>query len=204
VTDAETGQEFKIDNKYIMSPKDLCTIAQLPRLLEAGVSVLKIEGRGRGADYVAVTTRAYRQALDAWLRGETPSAERVAEWKNSLSEVFNRKFWEGGYYFGEDAAVWAGNRDSQATVKKHFVGAITHYYQRTQIVELVVQAGVLKANDRIIITGTTTGAVQHAITRMMVDEKFAEQAEKGQTVTFRLETKVRVNDKLFRLEERKF
>ncbi|MBO7741844.1 MAG: U32 family peptidase [Victivallales bacterium] len=204
VTDEDTGQEFKIDNKYIMSPRDLCTIAQLPRMLEAGISVLKIEGRGRGADYVAATTRCYRQALDVWLEGKTPSREKLEEWRRELAAVFNRNFWEGGYYFGEDTAVWAGNRDSQATVKKHFVGAVTHYYQRTSVVELVVQASPLKNGDRILVTGPTTGAVQHTITEMMVDDKFTDSAAQGQTVTFKLEPKVRVNDKLFRLEERKF
>ena len=108
VKDAETGQEFQIQNQYIMSPKDLCTIAQLPKLLDAGVSVLKIEGRGRSADYVATTTRVYRKALEAWQKGDTPSLEQIADWRKQLLGVFNRRFWEGGYYLGEQADVWAG------------------------------------------------------------------------------------------------
>ena len=202
VRDAETGHEFKIENQYIMSPKDLCTIAQLPRLLDAGVSVLKIEGRGRSADYVAATTRCYREALDLWRQGATPAPEQVAAWRTALGEVFNRQFWEGGYYFGEDTAIWAGTRDSQATIRKVLLGPLTHYYQRTRIAELVLHAGTLRTGDRILITGPTTGAVETTVPSMLVNEQPADNAAQGDTVTFPLPHRARVNDKLFRLDPR--
>jgi U32 family peptidase len=201
VRDDETGTEFKIDHQYIMSPKDLCTIAMLPRLLEAGVSVLKIEGRGRSADYVATTTACYRAALDMWLRHETPSEEQIAAWRTALLGVFNRRFWEGGYYLGEDAGVWAGTRDNQAIIKKEFLGVIIHYYQRPQIAEIRLQSGNLRAGQKILVTGPTTGAVEYTVPSIQHDGAPLEFAGIGSEVTFPIPTKLRVNDKVFALKD---
>ena len=202
VKDAETGQEFQIQNQYIMSPKDLCTIAQLPKLLDAGVSVLKIEGRGRSADYVATTTRVYREALVAWQNGETPSPEQVADWRQQLLGVFNRRFWEGGYYLGEQADVWAGTRDNQSVIRKEFLGVVTHYYPRPQVAEVLLQSGNLRVGQRVLITGPTTGAIEFEVPSMQVLEKPADFAGPGADVCFPLATKVRPNDKIFALKER--
>lgn len=202
VTDAETGYEFKLQHQYIMSPKDLCTIAQLPRLLEAGVSVLKIEGRGRSADYVAVTTRVYRECLSQWQSGTEAAAEQITHWREQLLEVFNRRFWEGGYYLGEETAVWAGTRDNQSSIRKEFLGVVTHYYPKPRVAEVLLQSGNLRAGDRILVTGHTTGAVEAVAPELLVGETKTDFAGVGATVTFRLDTKVRINDKLFKLQKR--
>ncbi|MBQ4481161.1 MAG: U32 family peptidase [Victivallales bacterium] len=202
VKDAETGQEFQIQNQYIMSPKDLCTIAQLPKLLDAGVGVLKIEGRGRSADYVATTTRVYRKALEAWQKGDTPSVEQIADWRGQLLEVFNRRFWEGGYYLGEQTDIWAGTRDNQSTIRKEFLGVVTHYYPRPQVAEVLLQSGNLRVGQKVLITGATTGAVEFEVPSMQVLEKPAEFAGPGADVCIPLATKVRPNDKLFALKSR--
>ncbi len=200
--DAETGFEFKIQNRYIMSPKDLCTIAGLGWLLKAGVSVLKIEGRGRSADYVATVTRCYREALDIYLRGEKPSSEQLESWKGCLRGVFNRQFWEGGYYYGEQSDVWAGDRDSQATIRKEFVGVVTHYYAKPKVVELILQSGNLQVGDRILFTGPTTGAVEYVVPSLQVLEKPTDFAAIGADVTFPFPTKLRPNDKIYVLRDR--
>ena len=202
VKDAETGQEFQIQNQYIMSPKDLCTIAQLPKLLDAGVGVLKIEGRGHSADYVATTTRVYRKALEAWQKGDTPSVEQIADWRGQLLEVFNRRFWEGGYYLGEQTDIWAGTRDNQSTIRKEFLGVVTHYYPRPQVAEVLLQSGNLRVGQKVLITGATTGAVEFEVPSMQVLEKPAEFAGPGADVCIPLATKVRPNDKLFALKSR--
>lgn len=200
--DAETGYEFKIANSFIMSPKDLCTIGGLHWLLNAGVSVLKIEGRGRSADYVAMVTRTYRKAVDAWLRGERPSKEQIAEWRSDLEGVFNRKFWDGGYYYGEQSDVWAGARDSQATIRKQFLGVVTHYYGRPKVVEVLLQAGNLRAGQKILVTGNTTGAVEYVVPSLQVGGKAVEFAGVGADVSFPYPEKLRENDKVFALLER--
>ncbi len=200
VSDAETGYEFKIANRFIMSPKDLCTIGQLSALLNAGVSVLKIEGRGRSADYVAVTTRVYREALDWWQAGNESSPEKIDGWRQQLLSVFNRRFWEGGYYLGEDTGVWAGTRDNQSTTIKEFLGVVTHYYPRPKIAEVLLQSGNLRVGDRILVTGNTTGAVEARVESMQVNDAPADFAGITATVTFPLDEKVRINDKLFRIK----
>jgi len=166
------------------------------------VSVLKIEGRGRSADYVATTTRVYRVALECWRRGETASAEQVAQWREQLLGVFNRRFWEGGYYLGEQADIWAGTRDNQSTIRKEFLGVVTHYYPRPQVAEVLLQSGNLRVGQRVLITGPTTGAIEFEIPSMQVLEHPADFAGPGADVCFPLATKVRQNDKLFALRSR--
>ncbi len=201
VRDAETGVEFRLENQYIMSPKDLCTIGGLPLLLEAGVSVLKIEGRGRSADYVATVTRTYREALDFWRQGKTPSPSQIQQWREALAQVFNRQFWEGGYYYGRQSHIWAGDRDSQATVRKHFLGIVTHYYPRPKVAELLLQAGNLRKGDRILVTGPTTGALEFSVPSLQVREKETDFAGIGSQPTLPFPQKLRPNDKVFLLED---
>lgn len=202
VRDAETGHEFRIDHQYIMSPRDLCTIAMLPQLLDAGVSVLKIEGRGRSADYVAAATRCYREALELWQLGESPAAEQLEGWRQTLLGVFNRRFWEGGYYLGVDAAVWAGTRDNQAIIRKEFLGVITHYYARPKVAEVALQSGNLRPGQRILVTGPTTGAVEYEVPSLQKDGVELDFAGIGTAVTFPIPVKLRVNDKVFALKSR--
>ena len=202
VRDAETGHEFRIDHQYIMSPRDLCTIAMLPQLLDAGVSVLKIEGRGRSADYVAAATRCYREALELWQLGKSPAAEQLEGWRQTLLGVFNRRFWEGGYYLGVDAAVWAGTRDNQAIIRKEFLGVITHYYARPKVAEVALQSGNLRPGQRILVTGPTTGAVEYEVPSLQKDGVELDFAGIGTAVTFPIPFKLRVNDKVFALKSR--
>lgn len=201
ITDVETGHQLQISNRYIMSPKDLCTIAQLPRLLNAGVSVLKLEGRGRSADYVATVTRCYRQALDCWLEDKTPTQEMLQEWLQQLRGVFNRGFWEGGYYLGEKTEIWAESCNSQATRRKELVGTIANYYQKSGVAMVQMRSGELHTGDLVLITGPTTGAVEFTLPEMLVDEKDATTAPAGTAPTFKCPHRVRFNDKVYRIHE---
>ena len=203
VKDAETGHEFHLQNQYIMSPKDLCTIAQLPKLLDAGVSVLKIEGRGRSADYVATTTRVYREALEFWENGQTPGPAQLEDWRKQLLGVFNRRFWEGGYYLGEQADIWAGTRDNQSTILKEFLGVVVHYYPKPQVAEILLQSGNLRVGQKVLVTGPTTGAIEFEVPSMQVLDQPADFAAPGADVCIPLATKVRPNDKIFALKSRK-
>ena len=197
VRDAETGAELKLDNQYIMSPSDLCTIGRLGDLVDAGVGVLKLEGRGRSADYVATVTRCYREALDMHLRGEKPTAARLAAWKRALAGVFNRGFWEGGYYFGEPTGGWACAQDSQATRRKEFVGVVEDYYARSAVAQIRLQAGRLAVGETVLVTGPTTGAVEMAVTELRADEAPAQTAAAGQVATFPCAARIRRNDKVY-------
>jgi len=202
VRDEETGQELKLENKYIMSPSDLCTIGRLGELLDAGADVLKLEGRGRSADYVAVVTRCYREALDAWIACETVPPERVEGWRQALAGVFNRGFWEGGYYMGEASGGWACTSDSQATLRKEFVGVVEDYYARSGIAQVRMSAGCLRHGDRLLCIGPTTGAEEMELTELRADEAPAEEAVAGQVLTFPCKAKLRRGDKVYALRAR--
>lgn len=194
VRDSVNGSELEIDNNYVMSPKDLCTIEILPRLLEAGVSVLKIEGRGRSADYAAVVTRVYREALDMWLSKETPDEKRLEEWKMRLGGVFNRGFWHGGYYLGEKCGEWAASAENRATRKKVLCGKVINYFAKAKIVQVQLTAAGVRNGDSFLVTGPTTGAVEGVITSLRANDQSAELAEKGTEITFPCETVLRKND----------
>ena len=202
VQDVETGTQFRVENRYIMSPKDLCTISGIPWLLGAGVSVLKIEGRGRSADYVATVTRVYREAVDLWCSGEVAAPQRLEGWRRALSQVFNRQFWDGGYYYGVQSDIWAGDRDSQATIQKRFLGIVTHYYGNPQVAEILLQAGNLRKGDRILVTGPTTGAVEGTVPTLQVQGREVDFAGIGSQPTLPFSPKVRSNDKVFLLSPR--
>ena len=200
VRDTETGAEFAVDNRYVMSPKDLCTIEFLGELLDSGASILKIEGRGRSADYVAETVAVYREAVDLWKSGAVPSPEQRTVWKQRLTQVFNRGFWEGGYYLGRKLGEWAGSGDNQATVRKIFLGTIVNYYPRAGAAEVRLTSDSLPSGADLLITGNTTGALKLRAESVRVGDLAVPKAEKGTNATFPCPAKVRENDKVYRLE----
>lgn len=199
VIDQETGFEIEIDNEYMMSPKDLCTIDFLDQVIEAGAKVLKLEGRGRAPEYVAKTVRAYRSAIDAIADG-TYSEEKVTQWMTALETVYNRGFWSG-YYLGQKLGEWSDNPGSSATQKKVYVGKAMHYFQKASIGEFKIEAYDIKPGDRILITGPNTGAQELVIDEMYVNEKPADKATKGDDCTFKLPFRIRLSDKLYKIVE---
>ncbi|MDD3118647.1 MAG: U32 family peptidase [Victivallales bacterium] len=203
VYDEETGAELVIDNKYVMSPKDICTVNILDRLIAAGVRIFKLEGRGRSADYVRTVTAVYREAATAVTAGDFTPA-RVAQWRERLTTVFNRGFWMGGYYLGEPLGEWTGSGGNRASKNKRHLGQVTKYFARPGVAEVLLGAAGMHAGDEVLITGPTTGAVTLTVAALRVDEQPAEQAVKGNTVTFAVPEKVRANDRVYRLEPRRF
>lgn len=177
VTDLETGNKLNIDNKYIMSPKDLCTIDFMDRIIESGVKVFKIEGRARSAEYVKRCASCYRRAADAVCDG-TYSPELAASLKEELSEVFNRGFWDG-YYQGAYLGQWSDVYGSQATLKKVYCGKVTNWFDRIGVVEIAVESAPLHIGDRAMAIGATTGVVEFSVEDMRVNLKSADKAGKG-------------------------
>lgn len=197
VTDKEDGVEFEVDNEYIMSASDLCTIDFLDKVIASGVAVLKIEGRGRSADYVYTTTKCYREAIDSYYEG-TFTQEKIEDWKERLSTVFNRGFWDG-YYLGRQMGEWSDNPGSKATKRKVYIGKGMKYYETAGIGEFFLEAQNVKIGDELLITGPTTGVVETILTQMRVDDEPAEMAKRGVTITFPVSEKIRPSDKLYKL-----
>lgn len=195
VTDLETGRELEIDNKYIMSPKDLCTIEFLDKMAEAGVEVFKIEGRARSAEYVLKVTSAYREAADAVENG-TFTPEFGRNLKTRLEEVFNRGFWDG-YYQGARLGEWSKIYGSNATKKKIYAGKISNYFSKLKVAEIMVEAAPLNKGDHILIIGPTTGIVEMDMDEIRVDLKICEQAPQGEPCSIPVPRKVRRGDKVF-------
>lgn len=204
VRDKETGDELDIENEYIMSPKDICTLEFLDSILESGVSILKIEGRGRSADYVSTVVGVYREAVDAWLSDEY-SKEKFPEWLERLKKVFNRGFWKGGYYLGEKLGEWCDVYGNAAKIKKEMIGKVTNYFSRLRVAEIQLKSGSLKIGDTILVTGPTTGAVEFEINEIRLENrKSAQFADKNSIISTETPVKVRRNDKIFLLTEKKF
>ena len=199
VTDAETGEELKIEGEYIMSPKDLCTIDILDQVIESGVDVLKIEGRTKGADYVQVVTKCYREAIDSIAEGSY-SKEKIEAWKGELTKVYNRSFWEG-YYLGRQLGEWTPQPGSAATEKKLYIGKGTKYYPKIGVGEFIIEAGMLKAGDTLMITGPKCGMVKEKMEVLTVNGEKAAEAVKGDKITFPFGTKVTPADKLYKIVE---
>lgn len=199
VTDQETGFEIEIDNEYMMSPKDLCTLDFLDQVMDAGIQILKIEGRGRAPEYVATVTRVYREAIDALYEG-TFSSEKVDAWMEQLATVYNRGFWSG-YYLGQKLGEWSKTSGSQATQKKVYVGKGIHYFSKAGIAEFKIEAYDIKKGDKILVTGPTTGAKELQLDEFFVDEVVAEKAIKGDSCTIKLPFRVRLSDKLYKMVE---
>ena len=197
VIDQETGFEMELDNEYIMSPKDLCTIDFLDQVADAGIKVLKIEGRGRAPEYVASVIRSYRQAIDALSEG-TYDKEKVIGWMLELEKVYNRGFWNG-YYLGQKLGEWSKGSGSHATQKKVYVGKGMHFFPKANIGEFKLEAFDLKIGDQILITGPTTGAKELTIKEMFVNDKKGEVAKRGDHITIPLEFRIRPSDKLYKI-----
>ena len=198
VIDQESGFEIELDNEYMMSPKDLCTIGFLDQIVDAGVKVLKIEGRGRAPEYVATVTKCYSEAIDSIADG-TFSAEKVEGWMKQLETVYNRGFWSG-YYLGQELGEWSPNSGSSATQKKIYIGKGRHFYPKSNIAEFLIEAYDLSIGDRVLIQGPTTGSQEIVIEHMMVDGKEgATKASKSDVVTFKTEFRVRPSDKLYKI-----
>jgi len=198
VTDEETGEELVIDNKYVMSPKDLCTVQYLDKIAAAGISVLKLEGRARTADYVAVTTRVYREALDALAEG-TYDPETCQRWIDELGKVFNRGFWHGGYYCGKKLGEWSGNSHSQATETRDQIGIISNFFSKLNVAEFTLRKHALNPSDTLLVEGPTTGAVRFTAENLRVDGNPTDSATPGDVVTLSLPGKARRQDKVFLL-----
>lgn len=177
VTDLETGSQLVVDNKYIMSPKDLCTIEFMDKIIDAGVTVFKIEGRARSAEYVKKVASCYRRAADAVCDG-TYTPELAADLKKELAEVFNRGFWDG-YYQGARLGEWSEVYGSKATRRKVYCGKITNWFARLGVAEILVESASLKVGDRILIIGPTTGVVELDVPEIRVDLKPVGEASKG-------------------------
>ncbi|OMP32163.1 peptidase U32 family protein [Mangrovimonas sp. DI 80] len=201
VVDQETGFEMELDNEYIMSPKDLCTIDFLEEVIDAGITVLKIEGRGRAPEYVANVIKCYREAIDSIENG-TYSKEKVIGWMQELEKVYNRGFWSG-YYLGQKLGEWSKGSGSHATQKKVYIGKGVHYYPKSSIGEFKIEAYDLSLGDTILITGPTTGAKEMTVDTMLVNDEQLEKGIKGDSVTFPIPFRVRPSDKLYKIVENK-
>ncbi len=204
VTDREEGYELEVDHQYIMSPKDLCTIGFIDKIMKAGVSVFKIEGRGRSADYVKTVTSCYREAVAAVEEGSY-SREKVEGWTDRLKGVFNRGFWDG-YYLGRKMGEWSERYGSQSTRKKQYLGKVTNYFSRLQVAEIKLETRDLSLGDEIMVTGPTTGVVEHIVDQVQVNHRETKRAHKGESCSVKLPGLVRRGDKVFhvRTEELMF
>lgn len=197
VMDKQDGIELEIDNEYIMSAKDLCTIGFLDQVLDAGVEVLKIEGRGRSADYVDTTVKCYREAVDA-IQDGTYSREKVAEWMPELEKVFNRGFWDG-YYLGKKMGEWNDSYGSKATENKLLVGRGTKWFNKIGVGEFKLESSTLKTGDQFMITGPTTGVIRGNVGELRVEDAVVEEVKKGDVFSTKIEEKIRPSDKLYKI-----
>ena len=197
VTEKESGDELEVDNEYIMSPKDLKTIHFLNKMIDAGVRVFKIEGRARGPEYVKTVCRNYDEAIHAYLK-EDFSPERIARWDSSLASVFNRGFWDG-YYLGQRLGEWSATYGSLATHKKVYLGKATNYFPKIGVAEFVMETQNLAVGDDILITGPTTGALDLKVDELRYELEPVQEVVKGQRFSLPVATKVRRNDKLFKM-----
>lgn len=199
VTEKESGNELEIDNEYIMSPKDLCTIGFLNKMLDAGVRVLKFEGRARSPEYVKTVVSCYNEAVDSYL-DESYGEEKINDWMQRLATVFNRGFWNG-YYLGQKLGEWSHDYGNRATKRKVLVGKGTNYFGKIKVAEFLLESNELKVGDQILITGPTTGVVETTLQEIRVDLKPVEKAVKGDSFSIALDTMIRRSDKLYKIVE---
>ncbi|MGM0532466.1 MAG: peptidase U32 family protein [Bacteroidota bacterium] len=197
VKDKESERELEIDNEYIMSPKDLSTISFLNKILDAGVQVLKIEGRARSPEYVKTVTECYHEAVDAYFDGSY-TEKKISAWQTRLATVFNRGFWDG-YYLGRKLGEWSHQYGSQATTRKIYVGKITNYYKKNKIAEILPEANTVNVKDKIMIIGPTTGVIQSTVSEIRVDDKNVYQSPKKIKCSIPLSRRVRPRDKLYKV-----
>jgi putative protease len=196
VTEKESGYELGIDNEYIMSPKDLCTIGFVDKLLDAGVRVMKIEGRARSPEYVKTVTSCYNEAVNAVLDG-TYSEDKITDWNKRLATVFNRGFWDG-YYLGRKIGEWNDRYGSRATRKKVYLGKITNFFAKLNVAEIKLENGDLAKGDLLLITGPTTGVMEYTAGEIRVDLKVTEKALKGEYCSVKVPQVLRRSDKVFK------
>lgn len=199
VIDQESGFEIEIDNEYMMSPKDLCTIDFLDQVIDSGIKVLKIEGRGRAPEYVATVIKTYREATDAYYE-KTFSQDKIAQWMETLNTVYNRGFWSG-YYLGQKLGEWSKDPGSNATQKKVYIGKGMHYFPKSSVAEFKIEAYDVKIGDKILITGPSTGVQELVLEDMMVNDSKLEKATKGDSLTLKVPFRVRLSDKMYKLVE---
>jgi len=195
-TSKESGYELEINNEYIMSPKDLCTIGFLDKLIDSGVRVLKIEGRARSAEYVREVASCYSEAVSA-IEDGTYNKEKTEAWKIRLSTVFNRGFWDG-YYLGQTMGEWNTNYGSSATKRKIYLGKITNYFTKLNVAEIKLENGDLSKGDTILITGPTTGVIEYQIDEIRVDLLITEKALKGELCSVKIPDYLRRSDKVYK------
>ena len=197
VHDVDSDIELEVDNKYIMSPKDLKTIHFMNKMMDAGVRVFKIEGRARGPEYVKTVVSCYREAIETYLDG-TYSQEKIDNWNTRLAKVFNRGFWDG-YYLGQRLGEWSAAYGSKATHKKVYVGKCTNYFQKIGVAEFLIEAQDLNLHDEILVTGETTGAYEDVVDEVRVDLLPVDHVEKGTYCSIKTKEVVRRNDKLYKI-----
>ena len=200
VKDKESDLELEIDNEYIMSPKDLCTIGFLDKIVKAGVRVLKIEGRGRSADYVRTVTECYREAVEAIGNG-TYTQEKIEGWMQRLATVFNRGFWDG-YYLGRKLGEWSERYGSQATENKVYLGLVKNYFGRINVAEVKLQtAETLKVGDEVMVTGETTGVYRDTIKELRTDREPVPEVHQGDCFSFATSELLHRGDKVYRIDK---
>lgn len=197
VTDSDGETELLVDNAYILSPKDLCTIGFLDQIIHAGVSVLKIEGRGRSPEYVHTVVRCYREAVDAVLSG-TYTQSGVKEWMKQLEQVYNRGFWDG-YYLGRKMGEWATQHGSVATRQKEYVGKVTNYFKKLKVAEIRMESGKLAPGDLVYIQGPTTGSFEMKISEIRVNLQAVKKTSKGEDCSIPVGTMLRRADKVYKI-----
>lgn len=200
VTDRETGDQLDIENKYIMSPKDLKTIHFLNKMIDAGVTVFKIEGRARGPEYVKVAVECYSAAIDAVCDGSYDK-EKIAAWDTELEKIFNRGFWDG-YYLGQRLGEWSSKYGSSATRVKRYAAKGVRYFPAIGVGEFLMESGELHLGDEIVITGPTTGAIIMTVDEMRVDLKPVDTVRKGESFSIKTDKKIRPSDKLYIWEKK--
>ncbi len=196
VTDRETGAQLDVENQYIMSPKDLKTIHFLNKVIDAGVRVLKIEGRARGPEYVKIAVECYNEAIESYCAG-TYDEEKIADWDSRLSKIFNRGFWDG-YYLGQRLGEWSSKYGSSASRVKQYVAKGVRYFSKLGVAEFQMESGELEVGDEIIITGPTTGALIMTVDEIRVDLVAVNKTVKGERFSIKVPQKVRPSDRLYR------
>jgi len=196
VTEKETGYQLEIDNEYIMSPKDLCTIGFIDRLIDAGVRVFKIEGRARSPEYVKTVTSCYDEAVKSVADGSYGD-EKIEAWRGRLASVFNRGFWDG-YYLGQKLGEWNTRYGSSATKRKVYIGKVTNYFANINVAEIRLENGDLEKGDRLFITGPTTGVIEYTAGEIRVDLKETEKALKGEFCSIKIPDLLRRSDKVYK------
>lgn len=197
VTDQEDGHEFAIENEYIMSASDLCTIDFIDDVLESGVSILKIEGRGKGPEYVKTVVQSYREAVDTYFAG-TYTQEKAKAWKEKMENVYNRGFWSG-YYLGKQLGEWTDSAGSKAKQRKLYLGRGNNYFSKIGVAEFLIETHTLSVGDSILITGPTTGVIETTVEEIHTDEGSVKEATKGELCSIKLDKPIRKSDKLYKV-----